>query len=64
MAMPQRDSRVTPHLEREIGVRARTDPRALRSYLAGKARSTTVARIEAALREVGRIDLIRQEQRP
>jgi hypothetical protein len=54
-----RDPRVTPDEERRIGVSAGCDPRVLRTYLAGKARSTSAARIEQALRDLGRADLIR-----
>lgn len=49
---------LTAHEQRQISVAAGVDPRTLRSYLRGKARSTTAARIEAALLEYGRDDLV------
>jgi hypothetical protein len=58
-AAMHRDTRLSPHDERAVGVLAGVDPRVIRSYLAGRCRSTTAARIEAALRDFGRHELIR-----
>lgn len=50
---------LTAHDRRRIAVAACVDPRTVRQYLSGRAKSTTAARIEQALRELGREDLIR-----
>jgi hypothetical protein len=45
--------RLTPHEARAVAVRAGVDPRTVRAYLAGKPqRSTVVARVSEALREM------------
>jgi hypothetical protein len=53
---------ITAHEGRRIAVAACVDPRTIQQYLAGKAKSTTAERIEQALRQLGRLDLIRPRQ--
>lgn len=53
--------RLTAHDERRIAVAACVDPRTVRQYLRGNAKSTTSVRIEAALRELGLEALIRDQ---
>jgi hypothetical protein len=55
-------TQLTAHEARRISVTACVDPRTLRQYLAGKAKSTTAARIEQALVQLGRIDLIARKE--
>lgn len=51
---------LTPHQERHISVRACCDPRTVRAYLRGdRVCSTSAARIEAALHELGFTALVR-----
>jgi len=45
--------RLTPHEYRQLAVVACVDPRTLQMYAEGRARSTTSARIDAALVELG-----------
>ena len=46
--------KLTPHDERRVAVAAGCDPRTVRTYLAGQpTRSTTAARIRAALHALG-----------
>ena len=52
---------LTAHEARRIAVAACVDPRTITQYLAGTAKSTTSARIEQALQQLGRIDLIRSQ---
>jgi len=52
------NQQVTAHLARKIAVAACVDPRTIQQYFSGKAKSTTSERIEQALRELGRVDLI------
>jgi hypothetical protein len=52
-----RNTKLTPHEERVVAVRAGCDPRIVRKYLAGGVlRSTTAARIAEALRELGELE--------
>lgn len=51
---------LTAHELRRIAVLACVDPRTIRQYLAGRAKSTTSARVEDALRQLGRYELIRR----
>lgn len=45
---------LTPHQLREVAVKTTCDPKTVRSFLAGRpVRSTTRARLEAALTELG-----------
>jgi hypothetical protein len=44
---------LTPHEIRRLAVVACVDPRTLKMYAEGRARSTTSARIDAALLELG-----------
>jgi hypothetical protein len=57
---------ITAHEARRIAVAACVDPRTIRQYLAGTSKSTTAARIEQALQQLGRVDLLRvaREVRP
>jgi hypothetical protein len=50
---------ITAHEARRIAVAACVDPRTIAQYLAGRSKSTTAARIEQALQQLGRIDLVR-----
>lgn len=54
------------HELREIAVASVSDPRTVRSYVEGRVvRHTTAVRISKALRDMGRDDLVRlQERRP
>jgi len=53
---------LTAHEARRIAVVAVVDPRTIQQYFAGKAKSTTSARIEQALRELGLFHLLRSRQ--
>jgi hypothetical protein len=56
-------SRLTPHQEREVGVRAGVDPRTVRAYLRGaRQRSTVAARVEQALIALGYADLVERRE--
>lgn len=45
---------LTPHQLREVAVKTTCDPKTVRSFLAGRpVRSTTRARLELALRDIG-----------
>jgi hypothetical protein len=47
-------AKMTPHQERVVAVAAGCDPRCVRAFIAGRpVRSTTAARVERALRELG-----------
>lgn len=49
---------LSAHEARRIAVAACVDPRTIRQYLDGRAKSTTSARIELALQQLGRLDLV------
>ena len=53
---------LSAHEARQIAVLAMVDPRTVHQYLQGNAQSTTSARIELALRELGRQDLLTPHQ--
>ncbi len=53
----------TAHELRLIAVTACVDPRTVKEYLRGRAKSTTSARIEQALRELDRADLVTPHQK-
>ena len=55
---PPRRPLLSAHDRRRVSVLACVEPQTVNRYLAGLARSTTSARIEQALREMGREDLI------
>lgn len=53
---------MTPHERRRLGVFAECDPRTAAAYLNGAVvKQLSAMRIERALRELGRADLIREE---
>lgn len=58
-------TRLSPHDERVVAVRAGVDPRTVRAYLEGRSqRSTVAARVAVALRDHGFVvDAAREEQR-
>jgi hypothetical protein len=51
---------ITAHEARRIAVAACVDPRSIKQYFLGRAKSTTSARIEQALTQLGRLDLVRR----
>jgi hypothetical protein len=53
-----RDPRLNPRAEALVAALAGLSYRAVRSYLGGRARPGNAVRIERALQEIGRADLI------